>query len=105
MSICCFVLDFFFAEIFFSFFLFWLVPQSSLSPVSGSWPFQQCWAGVHLMEWTLVRIRSTHDQLLSHFCASVVQRALQAGVQSAASTVSAASGVKALGGHQLDLHV
>lgn len=30
MSICCFVLDFLFAEIFFSFFLFWLVPQPSI---------------------------------------------------------------------------
>lgn len=63
---------FFFAEIFFSFFLFWLVPQPSIYPVSGSWPFQQCWTGFHLMEQTLIRIRSIRNQLLSHFCASLV---------------------------------
>lgn len=62
----------FFAEIFFPFFLFWLVPQSIIYLVSGSWPFQQCRAGFHLKEWTLVIIRSIYNQLRSHLCASVV---------------------------------
>lgn len=67
---------FFFAEIFFSLFLFWLVPRSSIYLVSGSWPFQHCWAGFHLMEWTLIIIRFIYNQLLSHFCASVVPACL-----------------------------
>lgn len=81
----------------FSFFLFWLVPQSSIYLVSGSWPFQQCRAGFHLMEWTLVIIRSIYNQLRSHLCASVVS-ACPTGrcVERLPVPWALASGVKAL---------